>query len=196
MVGSELERTGDRILPFHRGDPDGRMDGAKSDGRRTDRIGRSLLKGNAVIKKASTHLNQNEGAIFERSRPGKIGYHLPALDVEAEPLDSLLDARLRRNDGLAGLPEVSEVDVIRHFTRISTWNYAVDYGMYPLGSCTMKYNPKLNERVARLEGFAASHPYTPDELAQGNLELLKQLEDALAEITGLAAVSLQPAAGA
>src|SRR5262245_22978507 len=94
------------------------------------------------------------------------------------------------------MPEVSEVDVVRHFTRLSTWNYAVDYGMYPLGSCTMKYNPKLNERVARLEGFASSHPYTPDELAQGNLELLKELEEALAEITGLAAVSLQPAAGA
>ncbi|HEY6403891.1 MAG TPA: aminomethyl-transferring glycine dehydrogenase subunit GcvPB, partial [Blastocatellia bacterium] len=74
--------------------------------------------------------------------------------------------------------------------------YAVDYGMYPLGSCTMKYNPKLNERVARMEGFASSHPYTPDEMAQGNLELLKELEDALAEITGLPAVSLQPAAGA
>ncbi len=149
-----------------------------------------------MIKKVSTHINQNEGTIFERSRPGKIGYHLPALDVEAEPMDSLLDARLRRNDDLAGLPEVSEVDVIRHFTRISTWNYAVDYGMYPLGSCTMKYNPKINERVSRFDGFAASHPYLPDELAQGNLELLKTLEDSLAEITGLPGVSLQPAAGA
>src|SRR5262245_34500989 len=109
-------------------------------------------------------------------------------------MDSLLDARRRRDDELIGLPEVSEVDVIRHFTRISTWNYAVDFGMYPLGSCTMKYNPKLNERVSRFDGFAASHPYTPDEFAQGNLELLKELEDALSEITGLAAVSLQPAA--
>ena len=152
-----------------------------------------------MIKKATTHVNQNEGLIFERSRPGRVGYKLPALDVEAAPIDSLIDPKLLRDDdlaGLTGLPEVSEVDVIRHFTRISTWNYAVDYGMYPLGSCTMKYNPKLNERVARLEGFAASHPYTPDELAQGNLELLKELEDALAEITGLPAVSLQPAAGA
>jgi len=149
-----------------------------------------------VIKKATTNVNQNEGLIFERSRPGRVGYKLPALDVEAEPIDSLIDSKLLRDSDLTGLPEVSEVDVIRHFTRISTWNYAVDYGMYPLGSCTMKYNPKLNERVARLEGFAASHPYTPDELAQGNLELLKELEDALSEITGLAAVSLQPAAGA
>ena len=149
-----------------------------------------------MIKKASTHVNQNEGLIFERSRPGRVGYKLPALDIEAAPIDSLIDQKLLRDNDLAGLPEVSEVDVIRHFTRISTWNYAVDYGMYPLGSCTMKYNPKLNERVARLEGFAASHPYTPDELAQGNLELLRELEDALAEITGLPAVSLQPAAGA
>jgi glycine dehydrogenase subunit 2 len=149
-----------------------------------------------VIKKTTTHVNQNEGLIFERSRPGRVGYKLPALDVEAAPIESLIDSKLLRDGDLAGLPEVSEVDVIRHFTRISTWNYAVDFGMYPLGSCTMKYNPKLNERVARLEGFAASHPYTPDELAQGNLELLKELEDALAEITGLPAVSLQPAAGA
>ncbi|HMX30102.1 MAG TPA: aminomethyl-transferring glycine dehydrogenase subunit GcvPB, partial [Blastocatellia bacterium] len=122
-----------------------------------------------MIKKVSTHINQNEATIFERSRPGKVGYHLPALDVEAEPLDSLLDANLRRDDDPAQLPEVSEVDVIRHFTRISTWNYAVDFGMYPLGSCTMKYNPKINERVSRFDGFAAAHPYLPDELAQGNL---------------------------
>ncbi|MGH9767625.1 MAG: aminomethyl-transferring glycine dehydrogenase subunit GcvPB [Blastocatellia bacterium] len=149
-----------------------------------------------MIKKATTHVNQNEGSIFDRSRPGRVGYKLPALDIEAAPIDSLIDPKLLRDNDLAGLPEVSEVDVIRHFTRISTWNYAVDYGMYPLGSCTMKYNPKLNERVARLEGFAASHPYTPDELAQGNLELLKELEESLAEITGLPAVSLQPAAGA
>jgi glycine dehydrogenase subunit 2 len=149
-----------------------------------------------VIKKASTHINQNEGAIFERSRPGKIGYKLSALDVEAVKIEDLIDPKLLRDDDLAGLPEVSEVDVIRHFTRISTWNYAVDYGMYPLGSCTMKYNPKLNERVSRFDGFAASHPYTPDEFVQGNLELLKELQDALAEITGLPGVSLQPAAGA
>ena len=149
-----------------------------------------------MIKKASTHINQNEGLIFERSRPGKVGYRLPELDVEAAPVESLIEARHLRDDKLAGLPEVSEVDVVRHFTRISTWNYAVDLGMYPLGSCTMKYNPKLNERVSRFEGFASSHPYTPDELSQGNLELLRDLELSLAEITGLAAVSLQPAAGA
>ena len=149
-----------------------------------------------MIRKASAHVNQNEGAIFERSRPGKVGYKLSALDVEAVRIEEVIDPKLLRDDDLAGLPEVSEVDVVRHFTRISTWNYAVDYGMYPLGSCTMKYNPKLNERVSRFDGFAAAHPYTPDEFAQGNLELLKELQDALAEITGLPAVSLQPAAGA
>jgi glycine dehydrogenase subunit 2 len=149
-----------------------------------------------VTKKATTHVNQNEGLIFERSRAGRVGYQLPALDVEAAPVEEAIDRRLLRDDDLAGLPEVSEVDVVRHFTRLSTWNYAVDYGMYPLGSCTMKYNPKLNERVARIEGFAASHPYLPDALAQGNLELIKELEECLAEITGLQAVSLQPAAGA
>lgn len=149
-----------------------------------------------MIKKVSTHINQNEGLIFDRSRPGRVGYKLPALDVEAEPVESLIQSRLLRDDSLAGLPEVSEVDVVRHFTRISTWNYAVDLGMYPLGSCTMKYNPKLNERVSRFEGFAAAHPYSPDELSQGNLRLLWDLEQALGEITGLDAVSLQPAAGA
>jgi glycine dehydrogenase subunit 2 len=121
---------------------------------------------------------------------------LSELDVDATPISSIIDPKLLRDDDLAGLPEVSEVDVVRHFTRLSTWNYAVDLGMYPLGSCTMKYNPKLNERVSRYDGFAVSHPYTPDELVQGNLALIKELEEALSEITGLAAVSLQPAAGA
>ena len=94
------------------------------------------------------------------------------------------------------MPELSEVDVIRHFTRISTWNYGVDTGMYPLGSCTMKYNPRINERVARIEGFAALHPLTPAPLAQGALEIIRYLEECLAQITGLAAVTTQPAAGA
>src|SRR5262245_8539397 len=149
-----------------------------------------------VIRKASTHINQNEGTIFEHSRPGRTGYSLPDLDVEAIPIRSIIDPKLLRDDDLDGLPEVSEVDVIRHYTRLSTWNYAVALGMSRLGSCTMKYNPKLNERVARFDGFSASHPYTPDALAQGNLELIMELEAALAEITGLEAVSLQPAAGA
>jgi glycine dehydrogenase subunit 2 len=149
-----------------------------------------------VIKKATTHVNQNEGLIFERSRSGRTAVRISALDVPQAALSDLLDDSLIRKDEIAGLPEVSEVDVVRHFTRLSTWNYAVDFGMYPLGSCTMKYNPKLNERVARLPGFAASHPYLPDELAQGNLEIIRYLEQCLSEITGLPAVSLQPAAGA
>lgn len=149
-----------------------------------------------MIRKVTTHINQNEGTIFERSRPGREGYKLAALDVEAADVAAIIDSKYLRDDDLAGLPEVSEVDVVRHFTRISTWNYAVDLGMYPLGSCTMKYNPKLNEKVSRFDGFASAHPYTPDEISQGNLKLMKVLEEALSEITGLAAVSLQPAAGA
>ena len=94
------------------------------------------------------------------------------------------------------MPELSEVDVIRHFTRLSTWNYHIDLGLYPLGSCTMKYNPKINERMARLEGFALAHPYMPAELIQGALEVQKTLERCLAEISGMDAVTLQPAAGA
>ena len=93
-------------------------------------------------------------------------------------------------------PEVSEVDVIRHFTRLSTWNYAIDLGLYPLGSCTMKYNPRVNEAVARTEGLMWIHPYQPDALSQGAFAILAELERALTEITGMDAVTLQPAAGA
>jgi glycine dehydrogenase subunit 2 len=146
--------------------------------------------------KAATHITQNEALIFERSQPGRKGYMLPALDVDETPLDELLPAALRRTDDLEGVPEVSEVDVVRHFTRISTWNYNIDLGMYPLGSCTMKYNSRLNERVARIKGFANLHPLAPEEDAQGALQLLYELQQHLSEITGLAAVSLQPAAGA
>ena len=103
---------------------------------------------------------------------------------------------LRRDDDLNGVPEVSEVDVVRHFTRMSTWNYSIDLGMYPLGSCTMKYNSRLNEKVARINGFAGLHPLAPVEGAQGALELIYKLQDDLCEITGLPAISLQPAAGA
>jgi glycine dehydrogenase subunit 2 len=97
---------------------------------------------------------------------------------------------------LPGLPELSEVEVVRHFTRLSTWNAAVDLAPYPLGSCTMKYNPKLNEKVARLPGFSGAHPLQPSELSQGLLELFYRLETQLAEISGLDRVTLQPAAGA
>jgi glycine dehydrogenase subunit 2 len=146
--------------------------------------------------KATTHITQNEALIFERSQDGRRGYLLPPLDVEETPLDELLPAHLRRADDLAGVPEVSEVDVVRHFTRISTWNYNIDLGMYPLGSCTMKYNSRLNERVARIAGFANLHPLAPEADAQGALEVIYELQQHLSEITGLAGVSLQPAAGA
>jgi glycine dehydrogenase subunit 2 len=146
------------------------------------------------IRKASTHLSQNEGLIFEHSSPGKKAYRLAAADVPAaDPAAELGDA-LRTEP--APLPEVSEIEIIRHFTRLSTWNYAVDYGMYPLGSCTMKYNPRVNEAVARLEGIAGAHPYQPEQLSQGALRIMQELSDQLLEITGMDAITLQPAAGA
>ncbi|HEV2705128.1 MAG TPA: aminomethyl-transferring glycine dehydrogenase subunit GcvPB [Pyrinomonadaceae bacterium] len=146
--------------------------------------------------KAAPHITQNEDLIFERSQPGRRGYMLPALDVDETPIDELLPAELRRTDDLEGVPELSEVDAVRHFTRISTWNYNIDLGMYPLGSCTMKYNSRLNERVARIGGFANLHPLATEEDAQGALEVIYELQQHLAEITGLPGVSLQPAAGA
>jgi len=155
-----------------------------------------MSEGSSRIKKAATHVVQMEGLLFEHSRPGRIGYSLPELDVPAKSERDLIGPDLLRSDDVDGMPELSEVDVIRHFTRLSTWNYGVDTGMYPLGSCTMKYNPRINEKVARLEGFAGLHPLTPDRLAQGALEVIRQLETCLAKITGLAAVTLQPAAGA
>src|ERR1051325_375551 len=151
---------------------------------------------NSRIKKATTHVAQNEGLLFEQSRPGRIGYSIPALDVPEQDERELIGAQLLRDDDLEGMPELSEVDVIRHFTRLSTWNYCIDHGLYPLGSCTMKYNPRINELVARIDGFARLHPLTPAPLAQGALEIIRRLEQALIDITGLAAVTTQPAAGA
>src|SRR5215213_179798 len=148
------------------------------------------------IKKVTSHPTQNEALIFERSQTGRVGYRLPKLDVEESSLDEILPVELRRSDDLDGVPEVSEVDVICHFTRISTWNYSIDLGMYPLGSCTMKYNSRLNEKVARIAGLANLHPLAPEAEAQGALELIYRLQEDLAEITGLPGVSLQPAAGA
>src|SRR5688572_17626022 len=148
------------------------------------------------IKKVTSHPTQNEALIFERSQTGRLGYRLPKLDVDETDLDNILSAHLRRDDDLEGVPEVSEIDVVRHFTRISTWNYSIDLGMYPLGSCTMKYNSRLNEKVARIAGFANLHPLAPEEESRGALELMYRLQEDLAEITGLPGVSLQPAAGA
>ncbi|MGD9562606.1 MAG: aminomethyl-transferring glycine dehydrogenase subunit GcvPB [Pyrinomonadaceae bacterium] len=148
------------------------------------------------IKKVTQHPSQNESLIFERSQTGRVGYRLPKLDVDETNLDEIIPADLRRDDDLEGVPEVSEIDVVRHFTRMSTWNYSIDLGMYPLGSCTMKYNSRLNEKVARIAGFANLHPLAPEEEIQGALELIYKLQQDLAEITGLPGVSLQPAAGA
>jgi glycine dehydrogenase subunit 2 len=147
------------------------------------------------IKKATRHTNQNEDLIFAKSAPGKRGLELPPLDVPAADLNTALGSDHVR-DGIAGFPEVSEIEVVRHFTRLSTWNYAIDLGMYPLGSCTMKYNPRINEFVARLDGLATEHPYQPQELSQGCLRILLTLQQCLLEITGMDAVTLQPAAGA
>jgi glycine dehydrogenase subunit 2 len=148
-----------------------------------------------MISKVRPHPSQNEPLLFERSSPGKLAYQLPELDVPAVDARQALGAENVRAE-IEGFPEVSEVETIRHFTRLSTWNYAIDHGMYPLGSCTMKYNPRVNELVARLEGLAWAHPYQPEALAQGSMEVMARLEAALAEITGMDAVTLQPAAGA
>jgi glycine dehydrogenase subunit 2 len=145
-------------------------------------------------RKATTHVNQNEGLIFEKSSPGKKAYRLAELDVPAVNAEELLGSAVRSTLGV--MPELSEIEIIRHFTRLSTWNYAIDLGMYPLGSCTMKYNPRVNEAVAALEGIATAHPYQPESLAQGCLGIMKLLQDCLLEITGMDAITLQPAAGA
>src|SRR5437870_1935319 len=145
--------------------------------------------------RAATHFSLNEPLLFEEGSPGRRAFDLPKCDVPAKKLEDVIDPRLLR-DEIPAMPELSEVDVIRHFTRISTWNYHIDLGLYPLGSCTMKYNPKINERMARLEGFALAHPYMPENAIQGALDVQKTLEACLAEISGMDAVSLQPAAGA
>jgi glycine dehydrogenase subunit 2 len=148
-----------------------------------------------MVKKVSPHIVQNEPLVFERSSPGKRGYQLPSLDVPShDPAKALGPANVR--DEVEDFPEVSEVEAIRHFTRLSTWNYAIDLGLYPLGSCTMKYNPRVNELVARTEGLAWAHPYQPEHLSQGCLEIIQTLEQALLNITGMDAITLQPAAGA
>jgi glycine dehydrogenase subunit 2 len=148
------------------------------------------------ITKVTPHLSHNEALIFERSQTGRVGYRLPPLDVDETPIDKIIPKELQRDDDLEGVPEVSEVDVIRHFIRMSTWNYSIDLGMYPLGSCTMKYNSRLNERVARIAGFANLHPLASEHEAQGALQVIYELQQHLAEITGLPGISLQPAAGA
>jgi len=133
--------------------------------------------------------------IFELSKEGRKAYTLPKLDIEEKPLENILPQQMMRKEEIE-LPEVSEVDIIRHYTLLSNKNYGVDTGFYPLGSCTMKYNPKINEDMASLVGFTALHPYQPVETVQGALKLMYELENMLSEITGMDKFSLQPAAGA
>ena len=148
------------------------------------------------ISKVTTHISHNEQLIFERSQPGRAGFSLPPLDVDEIPLDEIIPSQFQREDDLVGMPEVTEVDVVRHFTRMSSWNYSIDQGMYPLGSCTMKYNSRLNEKVARIAGFANLHPLAAEAESQGALQVIYELQQHLREITGLPGISLQPAAGA
>jgi glycine dehydrogenase subunit 2 len=132
----------------------------------------------------------DEPLIFERGSTGHPGWQVPGDD------DGELPADLRREDDLAGFPELGELEVLRHFLRLSQWNFSAATTFYPLGSCTMKYNPVVNEQLARLSGFAGLHPLVPVELAQGALEVCEALEHALLAVCGLDAICLQPAAGA
>jgi glycine dehydrogenase subunit 2 len=136
-----------------------------------------------------------ESLIFEKGAPGRRAVTMPSMDVPTEPLEDLVPAELLRQEP-APLPEVSEIEVVRHYTHLSQRNFGVDTGFYPLGSCTMKYNPKLNEDMAGLPGFAHIHPLQPDDTVQGAIQLVYELEQYLAEIAGMARVTLQPSAGA
>ena len=139
---------------------------------------------------AAQGLVLEEGLIFDRSSPGRQGFSLPPLDVPKRAPETY------RRTHPAEIPEVSELDVVRHFTRLSTYNYAIDLGTLPLGSCTMKYNPRINEEIAGLPGLADIHPDAPTEHSQGALELIYRLEQALCAISGMNDCTTQPAAGA
>ncbi|NEN86508.1 aminomethyl-transferring glycine dehydrogenase subunit GcvPB [Paenibacillus elgii] len=140
-------------------------------------------------------MKPEKALIFELSQPGRVAYSLPACDVPETEAAELVPSHMLRSEP-AALPEVYEVDVIRHYTELSRLNFGVDNGFYPLGSCTMKYNPKINEDTARFPGFAGIHPYQPESSVQGALELLYTLQNDLAALTGMDQVTLQPAAGA
>lgn len=131
-----------------------------------------------------------EPTIYELTSPGRVGVKYPASDVP----DTKLPMDFLRSD--LPLPELSELDVIRHFTHLSSLNYCIDKGLYPLGSCTMKYNPRINEETARIPGFALTHPLQPEDTIQGNLALMFDLQEHLKEISGFSAVAMQPSAGA
>ena len=138
----------------------------------------------------TTGLIFNEPELWEKSRDGRCGISMPRSDVPRADLDPAF------TDDAPELPQLSELDVVRHFTRLSQWNFCIDSGMYPLGSCTMKYNPKTNEVQASRKGFVVAHPLAGAEFSQGALKLMYELEQLLGEITGFPAVTLQPAAGA
>ncbi len=143
---------------------------------------------------ATRGLAFEEPLLFERGSTGRSGVSLPVAATDFAPAKELPSALLR--ESIVGMPELSELDVVRHFTRLSAWNWGIDTGFYPLGSCTMKYNPKSSEALARLPGFANAHPLLPPQMCQGALELMWRLERALSEIAGFAATTLAPAAGA
>ncbi len=134
-----------------------------------------------------------EPLIFEISEKGKRAFGLPKLDI---PIKKDILKGIPVRDKIEGFPQVSEIEIVRHFTRLSKTNYCVDEGFYPLGSCTMKYNPKINEKIASMPHLSSVHPFTPPELVQGNLEIIKTTEELLGEITGMDYFSLQPSAGA
>ncbi|MBH0160142.1 aminomethyl-transferring glycine dehydrogenase subunit GcvPB [Fictibacillus sp. 26RED30] len=138
---------------------------------------------------------EHQSLIFELSKPGRVGYSIPELDVPEINVESIIPSDYLRTEE-ADLPEVSELQIVRHYTALSNRNHGVDSGFYPLGSCTMKYNPKINEDVARFPGFAHIHPLQDEETVQGAMEMMYRLQTSLAEITGMDEVTLQPAAGA
>lgn len=140
-------------------------------------------------------VSKSSPLIFERSREGRYAYSLPQSDIKTDSVESILDDKFIRKNK-AEFPEVAELDLVRHYTELSNKNFGVDSGFYPLGSCTMKYNPKINEKVARISGFAESHPLQEEEQIQGSLEIIYSLQEELKEITGMDEVTLQPAAGA
>ncbi|PIP71603.1 MAG: glycine dehydrogenase (aminomethyl-transferring) [Nitrospinae bacterium CG22_combo_CG10-13_8_21_14_all_47_10] len=140
-------------------------------------------------------LISEEPIIFEMGSPGRKAYSLPPCDVPEVEIETLLPpAEIRQ--AIEKLPELTELDVVRHYTRLSQWNFSIDTNFYPLGSCTMKYNPKINETLARLPGFAQHHPMTPDADSQGSLQLMYELQECLKTISGMDHASLHPAAGA
>ncbi len=140
-------------------------------------------------------VSKSSPLIFERSKKDRYAYSLPQKEIDNGAVDKLLDDKFIRKNK-AELPEVAELDLVRHYTELSNKNFGVDSGFYPLGSCTMKYNPKINEKIARIPGFAESHPLQDESQVQGSLEIIHSLQEELKEITGMDEVTLQPAAGA